>query len=278
MRKIREVYKEEIMKQHIIQIVAVLIVVLMIFSIASPTISYAVNELLTEDELESQGTETNSKSVEFDVYGEDEKHSINADLSAETIINFSVKVKDAGYLENATVDFSDANFVIDKIDKDELVEEITDKQMKLNKINGGDTIEIKATIKADIKDRGDKDFFNKDNEIKFTATYVNEKQRQKKVNKELIVHTSWNVEEAKLNIEQELQKYILITSGNQKGILLQESISSSVANNILPIKTSHIEINVPKIENILPTKVNVIANSLEFQISLVAVSNKQFDD
>lgn len=251
------------MKKILIQVIAILVVGLMIFSISSPIISYAVNELLTEQELESQGTETDNKSVEFDICSEDNKHALMANLSdSERKVKITVNVKDAGYLDDATVDFSGANFTIIGVDKPELISENTGKQLKLNRVSGGDKIIIEATIKADIQNEIKSNFFNQDNKVVFTAKFFNEKNKEKNVKKEMMLHVSWNVEEAEVIISQNIQKYILITEGDQKGVLLQEKISTAVKDNILPIKASHIEINVPRIENELPTKVSVISTNL----------------
>lgn len=251
------------MKKILSQIIAILMVNLIVFSIASPTISYAVNELLTEHQLENQGVETDNKSVEFDVCAIDDKHTLTSNLvDDEGKIKITVNVKDAGYLDDATVDFSDANFIITAIDKPELVGENTGKQLKLNKINGGDKVVIEATIKADIKEEVEADFFNKDNKAIFTAKYYNEKNKEKSVKKEMIIHVSWNVSEANIIAAQGIKKYILVTEGETKGVLIQENISAAIKDNVLPIKNSHIEIDVPKIEDELPTKVSVISTNL----------------
>ena len=250
------------MKQNLIRIVAALLVVLMIFSISSTTISYALDELLTEKELETQGVETTNKSVEFDVYYEDEKHSKTEDLLTEGVkLNLKIKVKDAGYLENTTVDFSDSNFKIGTVQTPELVKEIDNKIITLNKINGGDTIIVEVTILPDIQEKVPVDFYSKDNSIKLTGTFINENGKELNISGNKILHLSWNKDNAQADLQQEIEKYIKITAKGQEGILLAENISSCVEKNMIATKTSLIEIDVPQIEKELPEEVFVILNS-----------------
>ena len=251
------------MKQKLFKATSALLAVLMLFSIFGTTISCAVNELMTEDELENQEINAGN-GIEFNVSAEDGKHSITANLaSTETKLSIRVNAKNAGHLENAVVDFSNTNFKVTQVDKPELVNDLADKQITLSKINGGDDVEIKATIVPDIQEKVASDFFNKDNEIAFTAKFFDENEKENSIEKDVVVHVSWTVPEVKASISQEIAKYIQITSENIQGILVQENLSTTVENNILPIKTSQIEINVPRIENELPTRVSVIANSVD---------------
>ena len=254
------------MRQILTKLIAVMLVVFLLFSVSGATISYAVDELMSESELENQNEGVEDKYVAFDAYFEDSKHSITSNAyEGETKLNIEIEVKEAGYLENATVDFSDSNFIIESVDKPELVSEIKDKQLVLNKISGGDKITLIANLKPDIKDQIKENFFNKDNSLALTGNFVNEKQKTTNITKNIVVHISWTAENPNIVLDQGIEKYIFIKSEANKGMLIQESIKAYVENSILPIKTSHVEINVPRIENELPTKVSVVSNKDGFE-------------
>ncbi len=60
-------------------------------------------------------------------------------------------------------------------------------------------------------------------------------------------------------LEAELTKYIPYATGEKYGVMLQTKVSSGILNSKLPVEKMEVNITVPQINNIKPTKVNVIA-------------------
>lgn len=102
--------------------------------------------------------------------------------SEETKLNVSLKVKNSGYLKDAVVDFSSANFAIsDDGTNQEVVQEFNaeEKTIKFNQINNGEEVVKSLNIKSVQSDKVKQNEFMKDNQIKLTATYVNAKETKK---------------------------------------------------------------------------------------------------
>lgn len=62
-------------------------------------------------------------------------------------------------------------------------------------------------------------------------------------------------------INMELSRFIPYNINETKGVVLETVVESSLRNNVLPLKDTKIEINVPSINNIKPKEIKVIANS-----------------
>lgn len=252
------------MQQKTNKIIAILLAVMILYSTIGTVISLAVEDMLTDKQLESQSTVTNNKNVEVDISYEDGKHTKASNLySTDTKIQLKVRVKNAGYLENMTVDFSDANFKISADASQEGIQKIDEANNKilLGKISAGEEKVISLTIAPVITEEVNADMFSKDNTIKISGKYINEKAEEKAINKEMVLHTEWEItkEQTSSEIEAEVTKYIPYKIDNKSGVLIETTIKANMKENILPVKTTHVEYNVPRLENNLPEKVIVIA-------------------
>lgn len=107
------------------------------------------------------------------------------------------------------------------------------------------------------------DNFSKETKTVFTATYINKDAKEKNVSKEIINKLSWDGTTGTTitpEIKTELTKYIPYTSDENSGVVLQVKVNSGIKDSILPIKATELNIQVPEINGIKPTSVNVIAN------------------
>ena len=252
------------MQQKLIKVISALLATTILYANSTALISYAADNFLSDNELESQGTSTNNENVEFDVYYDGGKHTVSADVNAEdTKLNIALNVKKAGYLKDAVVDFSDTNFKIAKTEESDNIQAVDaeNKKISFNQINNGENVTETINIALDKKDEISEDMFDRDNTIKFTGTYVNAKGEEVAVKKDIVVHTSWTASTAKAKLGYEITKYIPYSANNVSKLITQGKITSYVENSVLPIKNTNIEVNAPKINNKYPETVTVVANS-----------------
>ena len=237
------------------KIIALLLATIMLYAVVAPVASYAVD---------NQSTATNNKNVEADICFENGQHSKVSSIEAiDTKIKINVKVKNTGYLENITVDFSDANFNIAGDLNQEGIQEIDEQNNKLvlNRINANEEINIELNILPKTGEIIASDMFKKDNEIVISGTYVNENSKQISINKEVIMHLEWNGTDAQVELNQNITKYIPYDIDNKKGLLVETTIDTNIENDKLPIKTTNLEYIVPTIEGEQPETVVVVSNN-----------------
>ena len=252
------------MQQKLIKVIAMLLTTTILYANSAAVVSYAADNFLSAKALENQGTSTTNENVEFDVYYDGGKHTVSADVNAEdTKLNIALKVKKAGYLKDAVVDFSDTNFKIAKTEESDSIQAVDaeNKKISFNQINNGENVTETINIALDKKDEISEDMFDRDNTIKFTGTYVNAKGEEVAVKKDIVVHTSWTASTAKAKLDYEITKYIPYSANNVSKLITQGKITSYVENSVLPIKNTNIEVNAPKINNKYPETVTVVANS-----------------
>lgn len=252
------------MQQKLIKVIAMLLTTTILYANSAAVVSYAADNFLSAKALENQGTSTTNENVEFDVYYDGGKHTVSADVNAEdTKLNIALKVKKAGYLKDAVVDFSDTNFKIAKTEESDNIQAVDaeNKKISFNQINNGENVTETINRALDKKDEISEDMFDRDNTIKFTGTYVNAKGEEVAVKKDIVVHTSWTASTAKAKLDYEITKYIPYSANNVSKLITQGKITSYVENSVLPIKNTNIEVNAPKINNKYPETVTVVANS-----------------
>lgn len=234
---------------------------------------YASESYATSDNLEKQGTATNNGNVEFDAYFVNSEkvsaHSLKQDINAQdTRMYVSVKVK-KGYLKDAKVQiFGEqenklANFkMLNSNESLELIQSIdTDNNLiSLKQINKDTEAVLQIPITANKENRFDLSNFTKENRIKLTASYVNDEGKTVSVQKTIKARVEWTGT-ASVTIEQSVERYIPFTVNETKGLLVQTIVKTGLENNNLPIEETNINVTVPVVNGIKPTKVNVTANS-----------------
>lgn len=256
------------MQQKIIKTISTLLAIVLLYANSAAVVSYAVDELLTAQELENQKTTTNNSNVEFDVYYEGGSHTGNLDITSDSNkLNLKLKVKDTGYLKDATVTFSDANFKIsdDGTNSDRIKEFNSDaSSIKFNQINAGEEVvkSLNLAIKQD--NTVSQNIMNKDNKITLNATYVNSKGKEEQVAKDIMINTNWNLKaedkdksKAVLNYEQ--LAFVPYEINNINKLIVQANITSKIEGVSLPIESTTIEVDAKKINNELPEEVIVMA-------------------
>lgn len=254
------------MQQRIFKLMAVILIAIMLCASSGTVMSYAVEAYKSATELERQGTSTNNENVEFDVCYSDGAHTKTLNMTeTEERIHIKVNVKNAGYLENAKIDLSDCNFEIsDNSGENTKIQSIDaqNKILTLNTIIAGENADIELNIMPKKDNMVKSEIFNKDNAIKMSGIYVNEKAKEVNIKKELIINTKWHGE-AESTIEQKLVKCISFNANGEMGLLVQTEIVTGVKNNALPIKNTNIEAEIPTIAGMNPEKVLVYSTTTE---------------
>lgn len=252
------------MQQKITKIIATLLAIMLLYANSAALISYAADNFLTDQEIENQKTATSNANVEFDVYFADGKHSGNLDISSdETKLNIRLKVKNSGYLKDAVVDFSLANFEIsDDGTNQEVVQSFNaeEKTIKFNQINNGTEVVKSINIKATQSEKMKQDELMRDNQINLTGTYVNAKGNEEAISKTTILHANWNMyEEANAILRYQPLAFVPYRANGVNKLIVQGKITAGAENLKLPIKNQVIEIDAKKINNELPEEVIVMA-------------------
>lgn len=254
------------MQTKITKMLSSLLALILLLTVASPVISYAKDEFKSTSELESQTAETNNDNVEIDVYYKGGEHSKQIDIQneEEKKVYVKVKVKEVGYLENTTIDFSSCNFNIandeSNANKIQAINE-TKNIVVLNKVVAPGETEIVLNISPKNENNKIKiNEFEQDNTVKISGSYTNSNIKQKIISKTIVIHTKWYTE-PELELNYGITKYIPYSIEQEKGLLLQTKVKANIKQNILPVKTTQIQLTVPTIGGEKPEKVKVYANS-----------------
>lgn len=248
------------MKKEVVNklIAAIAVVCLLMTYVSTLTNSvYAAYE-----ELEKQGIVSNNKNIEFDAYFKTEgtnKHSMDAEISAEQKLYVKVNVKKAGYLENATISFENPNFIISKtFAQSENVKSVDydNNQLTLNQIESGKEVELEIPVNFVRNDTMDLTYFSRETKLNLTGTYYDENEKERNIKSDIAIRLNWTAT-PKAIISEDVLKY----GAYNNNIYMQTLLTSSIEGNVLPVEMTKIEVTVPKIANKNPDEVRIFANT-----------------
>lgn len=212
------------------------------------------------DELEMQTVNTNVKNVEFNAYflkDEEKVHQDEKDIREEENLTLNINVKEKGVLEEGKIKIENSNFKIikDRVES-EAIKDINEdtNEIELNKIVYQNNIIINLPIKFNKVEKFDDSYFEKENKITITGKYKDEKEQD--VYGEIHTKLKWN---SKIDIElkSNIDKYLDL---GEKGILLQQNITTEIQENEVPRKNEKLSVQVPVLDNNLPGKIEVLLN------------------
>ena len=130
------------------------------------------------EELETQNTTTNIKNVEFDSYFLDngnKTHRKQNNLTQNENLILNINVKEQGVLNDAKIKIENTNFEIIKEQvQNNYVKNINTEtnEIELNQIIYGNNVTIELPIKFKKQTSFEEDYFEKENTITLTGTYV----------------------------------------------------------------------------------------------------------
>ena len=214
------------------------------------------------EELEEQGIVSNNKNIEFDAYFKldgTNKHSMDAEITAEQKLYVKVNVKNAGYLENATISFENPNFVISRafsVSGDIKAIDYDNNQITLNQIKSGKEVEIEIPVNFVRNDNMDLTYFSRETKLNLTGTYYDENERERNIKSDINVRFNWKAE-PKAILNEDVIKY----GAHNNNVYMQTLLTSALEGNSLPVEETKIEVTVPKIANKNPDEVRIFANT-----------------
>ncbi len=245
------------MEKGKIKIVASLLVFVLTFSY------FSIIQNAIASSLEDQTSKTNQANVEFDTYfmeNGERVHSSIKTIGEENYIYATIAVKNAGYIKNAKLELDNPNFKIADNFTAKEVSKVENNTISFNQIKNGNTVTVSIPVQMIVSENIDLTQFNKENAIKFTATYVDGNGSEKQVKKDITLQLAWTAEKvAELNVQ--ILKFVQFSANNKKNVMLQTILQSYLKDNTLPVKENKIEITVPTIDNEKPSEVKVIANT-----------------
>lgn len=245
--------KEKVLKTLLV-IFAIMSLTLSNFLILGTNIAEAVYE-----ELENQTTSLNS-SIDYDAYfkvGDTKVHSATASINQGTSLYININVKDTGVaLDGGKIKLENANFKLGEV-KNDFVKNVNyeAKEIELNQIVYGNNIGIELPITFEKSESIDVGYFDAQNTITLSGTYK-KNTSEKSISGNIKTALMWT-EEAEINISQDIEKYMSL---GENGVLLQDKLTVSVINNVLPKQNEKITVNVPQIASNKPEQAIVLKN------------------
>ena len=246
------------MKRITNKIFAILLVIVLLGAQFVPTGVYAAGFF-------EQNNNTNQKNVKFNAtIGDDNSHdqysyTANIDSDANKLY-ISTSVENVGYLKDIVIRFENNNYLLkaDGID-DQRIKSISQDRIELNMISAGQTVDLAIPIILDKPENISKENFNKESKVILEATYVNEDNKEKKVEKELTQNLSWTVDENSLTTETSQRVIRYLTYNNQT--MLSVILSDKLKDAKMPIDSKELIVSVPELSGNKPSK--IIINAID---------------
>lgn len=233
------------------------------------TKSYATTIL---DTVFSGSSDTGSKNVEFEAYLGAKKaraYSANGVMNDDSVkLNLDLKVEDSGYLKNTQIEIKEKednpglNFKIEgEFEESDYVKSFENNILMLKQINKNSEVNLELPLTYNQEEYITLDKLSKDFDVVLTGTYVNDKAEEVKINKVVTLNLTWT-DEREVKLSSEVTKYVPYIIEGKSGVILQTLIKvDSTAEKSGAVKSTNLEIEVPKIEGAEIKKVNVIAKS-----------------
>lgn len=215
----------------------------------------------------------NHEDVEFEAYlasENEDKTSLVSDVNNENLaLKLNLQVQKGGYLKNGKIEIKakeeeTLNFAI-KPENDvtdlPMVQSLENNVLTLNKIeNASDKVEILLPIEYEMEEYIKETKLNSKTMVVLSGTYIDNEGAEHELTKEVELQLSWK-DERQAKVEDTVSKYIRF---GESGVILQTVVkvdSSSENKNSLPIKETNVNVEVPTIQQMLPTDITVEANS-----------------
>lgn len=251
------------MQTKLNKILSLLTAMLLVVTVAMPTISYATEEIET--------TKTSQENVEFDVNINGGKEA-TLNLSEKSKIDVNINVLNTGYIKEASLTVENNNYVVTESDS-QYINKIEDNVITLNQINAGESASIELPIEFNKTEKVNPELFSRESTITLNAVYVNEAGKEKKIEKSYTLKVNWTKDDAEGIISQSLVRYLAYDTNKT---MLSFEVVAGVKDNTIPATAEQIEIQVPKINNNLPTDVIVTGDegNHTYQDGVLTITNE----
>ncbi len=238
-----------------------ILAIIMIFMLIS-TDFIVLGSNLKSYALESDST-TNNKNIEFSTYFKNEKgekvEKLQTSIKREDLKLYAeITVKNEGYLCDATLELQNSNFSIKNNIKSNSIASIDGNKVTLKQINAGETAKIELDIEPAIGESLKEDMLTKTSDVKLNGKYMETSYKGLKIdstkNVTLDVQADENAK-AELNTDIITNKIFSIDGINKR--VVQLLIQSRLSDNQYPIKQTTINVDIPKLSEKDPEKVEV---------------------
>ena len=179
--------------------IAIIIIAMLVGINFVPSVSYAANEI-------KQDSKTSESNVEFNAMINN-GYSSTMDITEKGNLMLNIKVSESGYLKDAKITLKDNNYTMSDA-TNENIKEINGNEITLNEIKAGQVANISIPVHFDKKDQIELNDLNKDSKVTLNAIYVNEKGKERKIEKSLTLHVEWSAEDATEVVKQTLVRFI----------------------------------------------------------------------
>lgn len=246
------------MNQKILKVITVLMLIATLtmanfMLLCADVVSYAVDTINAD-------RSTNNKNVEFVAYLKNEKgekvDSFDAKMNAEDLkLYFQISVKQEG-LFNGDIVLNDANFKFKTDFTDNSISKIEENKVYLNQINAGETKEIEVGIQLITDSQFDLGLINKQSKIGIEGTYRDSKQKDIAISAtrtiEINMVSPYDSAEECIKLSQEIITNKVLNYNGEDKRIIQVEVNSGINNNLVPIKSSLVKVQAPKISDKYP--------------------------
>lgn len=210
----------------------------------------SVGNAVQEEKAEAEDIE--------DVEGDKEATSIN-DVE-ETVVNEATEEEEELIDEEELIE--EVLLEIEENNRSSEVEVVSGNEIKIKNVIEKTSIQIDLEFKQDTQIKVE-DLY-KSIKLQLSGTYINKDLKEVDVAKEAEVQVGWKYSKD-IVIGSEYTKFSPFKVGETEGTIVENKIivkRETIEEKYLPIKTTKIEVEVPKMNESKPTEVNVQANKL----------------
>lgn len=213
---------------------------------------------------------TGHANVMFEAYlGAEKVDAVTSDVNAENLaISLDLSVQDSGYLKDAkiaiaTTEEEKLNFRLKgELGETETIQSVQDDVISLKQIDYGTDVNLEIPIEYQNEEYVSDKKVSKESKVVLTGIYVDKEGEETQISKEIPLTISWK-DERKVELSEEVTKYIAFEMGESKGVILQTivNVDSSTEAKTLPVTSSKVEVGVPTISGKEPSTIKVVAES-----------------
>ena len=215
---------------------------------------------------------TNSNNVEFQAYFKNEDgEKVNIEEANLNVEKFNmyvdISVLREGYF-NGSVSLENSNMSIINVTENLYINEISGNTINLNQINSGNTVTLELQVKPSTGDKLNIDILNKQTTVNLAGTYVSSKG-QAKIEGSTVVNAKFvSPENVKGLLDAKILSNKVYEIDGENKRVLQILVRSKLENNVYPVKTSNIEISMPKDSKdvqVIARSTNATNKNIEFR-------------
>lgn len=234
-------------------LISLMTMLILLLNMLSPVMAMSFSTI-----YERQTINIVPENVEFNAFLGNSKDG-NLDINSKGELVFNIKVKNTGYLKESSIIIENEDLELENIDSND-VKAIKGNIIELNQIVYNREIKLVIPFKYKKKDKVNVNSLLNNIRIKFNSTYVYGDNLQKRFNKNIDLKLKWTSNQDSI-LDAALTRYLKYDESNT---MLTLSVKDGIANNDYPISSKRIELEAPKLNSKLPTKVIVVGDDISY--------------